>query len=181
MGLLKVGRAFAFAKHLPLLRGPPPTMTTAHVALGSRVLACLLVLSAWLVPLRTARAEAEDTAAVEKVTKMNKKAVEEYENLNFEEARKILKDALDLCTQSGLDNHPIKARTHVHLGVVILAGFKQRDLAIKQFKKAFEIQPDIKLTKSLANPEIQEAFDEATAQLGKVPAEDTTPKPKEPL
>ena len=43
-----------------------------------------------------ALAQNDDAGAVEKVTKMNKKAVEEYENLNFEEARKILKDALDL-------------------------------------------------------------------------------------
>src|SRR5204862_4968282 len=110
--------------------------------------------------------QAEDQAVIEKITKMNKKAVEEYENLNFEEARKILKDALDLCSQNGLDKHPIKARTHIHLGVVILAGFKQREVAIKQFRKALEIQPDIKLTKSLANPEVQEAFDEAVAGMG---------------
>jgi hypothetical protein len=123
-------------------------------------------------------AQNDDAAAVEKVTKMNKKAVEEYENLNFEEARKILKDALDLCTQSGLDKHPITARTHVHLGVVILAGFKQRDLAIKQFLKALEIQPDIKLTKSLANPEIQEAFDDAVSQAGnKQPEIEHPPEP----
>jgi hypothetical protein len=145
-------------------------MPTTHIAPGSRALACLLVLAAQLAFSTIARADADDaanSAAVDKVTKMNKKAVEEYENLNFEEARKILKDALDLCGQSGLDKHPIKARTHVHLGVVILAGFKQRDLAIKQFKKALEIQPDIKLTKSLANPEVQEAFDEAVAQAAK--------------
>jgi hypothetical protein len=142
-------------------------MTTAAAAPRSRVLACVLTLAATLVIPQMARAQGDDAAAVEKVTKLNKKAVEEYENLNFEEARKILKDALDICTQAGLDNHPIKARTHVHLGVVILAGFHQRDLAVKQFKKALEIQPDIKLTKSLANPEIQEAFDEAASQAGK--------------
>jgi tetratricopeptide (TPR) repeat protein len=142
-------------------------MPIAHIAPGTRVLTCLLVLVALLARPQSARAQAEESAVVDKITKMNKKAVEEYENLNFEESRKILKEALDLATQNGLDKHPIKARTHIHLGVVILAGFKQRELAIKQFRKALEIQPDIKLTKSLANPEIQEAFDEAVAGLGK--------------
>jgi tetratricopeptide (TPR) repeat protein len=80
---------------------------------------------------------------IEKVTKMNKKAVEEYENLNFEESRKLLKEALDYCSQNGLDKHPVKARTHIHLGIVILAGFKQREVAIKQFRKALGLQPDI--------------------------------------
>jgi hypothetical protein len=130
---------------------------------GIRVFSCLLVLLAVVTAPALARAQSDE--AIEKATKQNKKAVEEYENLNFEEARKILKETLDYCAANGLDKHPIKARTHIHLGIVILAGFKQRDVAIKQFRKALEIQPDIKLTKSLANPEIQEAFDEASAGM----------------
>ncbi|HTA20490.1 MAG TPA: tetratricopeptide repeat protein, partial [Polyangia bacterium] len=121
-------------------------------------------------------AHAQSDEAIDKVTKMNKKAVEEYENLNFEESRKILKEALDYCAQNGLDKHPVKARTHIHLGIVILAGFKQREVAIKQFRKALEIQPDIKLTKSLANPEVQEAFDEAVAGMGQPEKPDTAAK-----
>ena len=82
----------------------------------------------------------EDSAAVEKVTKLNKKAVDEYQNLNFEEARKLLKSALEVCAQAGLENHPVTARTYVHLGIVTFTGFKQKDEAIKQFRKALEIQ-----------------------------------------
>src|SRR5262245_12151337 len=152
-----------FAKSLPLLRGEPPTMPISNTPSVARVLSCLLLVLAMATP-RAALAQSDEI--IDKVTKQNKKAVEEYENLNFEEARKILKDALDLCSQNGLDKHPVKARTHIHLGIVILAGFKQREVAIKQFRKALEIQPDIKLTKSLANPEIQEAFDEAVAGMG---------------
>jgi hypothetical protein len=132
---------------------PPP---------GIRVLSCLLVLLALVAAPLAAHAQSDE--AIEKATKQNKKAVEEYENLNFEEARKLLKDTLDYCDKNGLDKHPIKARTHIHLGIVTLA-LKQRENAIKQFRKALEIQPDIKLTKSLANPEIQEAFDEAAAGM----------------
>jgi hypothetical protein len=131
---------------------------------ATRVLWSLIVLLGLLAAPLAARAQSDE--AIEKVTKMNKKAVEEYENLNFEESRKILKEALDYCSQNGLDKHPVKARTHIHLGIVILAGFKQREVAIKQFRKALEIQPEIKLTKTLANPEIQEAFDEAVAGMG---------------
>jgi hypothetical protein len=111
-----------------------------------------------------ARAEAEDSAAVEKVTKLNKKAVDEYQNLNFEEARKILRSAIEACAQSGLENHPVTARTYVHLGIVTFTGFKQKDEAIKQFRKALEIQADIKLDKILATPEVQEVYDEAVEQ-----------------
>lgn len=116
-------------------------------------------------PMAHAQANKDDLAAT--VAKLNKKALDEYDNLNFEEARKILKDALDFCKEAGLDQHPITARTNLHLGVVLLTGFKQRDAAAKYFRKALEIQPDIKMTKSLANPEIQAAFDEVVASLGK--------------
>jgi hypothetical protein len=115
--------------------------------------------------MASAQANKDDLAAT--VAKLNKKALDEYDNLNFEEARKILKDALDFCKEAGLDQHPITARTNLHLGVVLLTGFKQRDAAARYFRKALEIQPDIKMTKSLANPEIQAAFDEVVASLGK--------------
>jgi hypothetical protein len=115
--------------------------------------------------MANAQANKDDLAAT--VAKLNKKALDEYDNLNFEEARKILKDALDFCKEAGLDQHPITARTNLHLGVVLLTGFKQRDAAARYFRKALEIQPDIKMTKSLANPEIQAAFDEVVASLGR--------------
>ncbi|HEY2731884.1 MAG TPA: tetratricopeptide repeat protein [Polyangia bacterium] len=146
-------------------------MPIAKSPAGIRIFSCFLLCAALAVAPVAARAQSDE--AVDKVTKMNKKAVEEYENLNFEEARKILKEALDFCGQNGLDKHPVKARTHIHLGIVILAGFKQREVAIKQFRKALEIQPDIKLTKSLANPEVQEAFDEAVAGMGSPEKPDT--------
>jgi len=109
-------------------------------SIASRVSAYLvtLVSAVLLLTSATARAEAEDSAAVEKVTKLNKKAVDEYQNLNFEEARKLLKSAIEICGQSGLENHPVTARTYVHLGIVVFAGFKQRDEAIKYFRKALD-------------------------------------------
>src|SRR6185369_238857 len=57
-------------------------------------------------------------------------------------------------------------RTFVTLGIVTLGGFKQRDQAVKYFRKALQIQPDVRLSPGLANPEIQAAFDEAIATLG---------------
>jgi hypothetical protein len=109
-------------------------------------------------------AAAQDQAAVDKVAKLNKKAVDEYENLNFDESRKLLQSALDLCAQAGLDKHDVTARTYVHLGVVMFAGFKQKSDAIKYFRRALTIQPEIKLDKSLANPEVQDVFDQAVAE-----------------
>ena len=106
-------------------------------------------------------ASAGDPAAVAKVTDLNKQALAAYSQQDYDTAKNLLKQALQTCADAGLDQHPITARTHLHFGAVAITGFKQRDAGIKQFKKALEIQPDIKLTKSIATPELQDAFEEA--------------------
>jgi len=131
-------------------------MSALRFGLGLCLIAFLLA-----VPL-AARAEGEDPAAIERITNLNKKALDAYNNLDFEDARKLLKQALDMCSSAGLDRHPIKARTHIHMGVVLIAA-KHQELGVKQFRKALEIQSDIQVTKALANPEIIQAFEEASA------------------
>ena len=108
-----------------------------------------------------AEAAPDPDEAVDQITQMNRDAVTAYQAKKYEDARKILKQALDLASTAGLDKHPIKARTHIHFGIVAIVGFKQRDLGIKQFKKAIEIQSDIALTKALVTPELTDAFNEA--------------------
>jgi hypothetical protein len=102
-----------------------------------------------------------DPAAVAKVTNLNKKALDAYGKQDYDTAKELLKQALDVCADAGLDQHPITARTHIHFGVVAIVGFKQHEVGVKQFRKAIEIEPDIKLTKSLVTPELQDAFEEA--------------------
>lgn len=138
------------------------------------------LLAAVVIVSAAGVARAEDAAAIEEVTKLNKRALEEYENLNFDKAKKTLNEALEMCTKSGLDDHPIKARTYVHLGVVTLGGgTSERDEAIKLFQKALAIQSDIKLTTQVANPEVQAAFDEAV-KSAPPPAETSDSAPLDP-
>ncbi|HEX3904804.1 MAG TPA: tetratricopeptide repeat protein [Polyangia bacterium] len=148
--------------------------------MGKSVLTLRIVASlaglALLAAAAPARAQ-DDSAVVEKITKLNKKAVDEFENLNFDQARKILKDALDACSRAGLDNSQVAARTHVHLGVVLFAGFKQKDDALAEFKKALEIAPEVKLDKLLATPEIQEVFDQAVSEQKGAGTEKESPPP----
>jgi len=129
-----------------------------HALFRVTVLAALLVF-----PASRARAEAapDPDEAVDQITQMNRDAITAFQAKKYEDARKILKQALDLAASAGLDKHPIKARTHIHFGIVAIVGFKQRDLGIKQFKKAIEIQSDIGLTKTLVSPELTDAFNEA--------------------
>ena len=72
--------------------------------------------------------------------------------------------------------HPIRARTYMTLGIVTLGGFKQRDQAVKYFRKALQIQPEVRLSPGLANPDIQAAFDEAVAGLASGTSDEMTPE-----
>jgi hypothetical protein len=117
-----------------------------------------------------AHAQDDNTDAIAKATQLNKDAIAAYQAHKTDDAKRLLKQALDLCDASGLDQHPIKARTLVHFGMVLIGGSKQRDLGIKQFKKAMALEPEIGLTKSIATPEMQSALDEAR-KSGPAPVE----------
>lgn len=114
---------------------------------------------------------------VARVTKMNRDALAAVDKREFEKAREILKQALELCESAGLDEHPIAARTHLHMGVVILEGFQNRELGLKQFARALEIEPEIVVTPSLATPEMIEAFEEAKLRAAGIDAAPPAPAP----
>ena len=145
----------------------PSVRTLVSVVLG---LALMLPAS-----FAGARASNDDNPAIGKITLLNRKAMEEYQKLNFDEAQRLLDQALDMAASSGLSQHPVRARTYVTLGVVTLGGLKRRDVAIRLFKKALQIQPEILLPKDLATPEVQAAFDEAVQGLGSEPSVERLP------
>src|ERR1700690_1281972 len=132
------------------------------------------VITVLLAPV-VARAQATADDPVAKITQLNRDAVTAYQAKKYEDARKILKQALDLADAPTLDDHPIPARTHNHRGIVIITGFKQRDLGIKQFKRAIEIQAGINLTKARVTPELTDAFAEAKGGTGTGVAPAATP------
>ena len=111
------------------------------------------------------RAEAQDSDPIQKVVELNKKALAAFADLNLDEAIKLLKEALEVCETQQLEKHPAAARTHVHLGAVYVAGLRQRDNGMEEFKKALRIDPNIKITKTLLNPEVQSAFTEASMDV----------------
>jgi len=101
-------------------------------------------------------------AALGAIAELNRKALDDYDNLNFDDAKTKLKNALALCDRNGLGSDPVRAQTYLNLGVVLLASEAQhRDVAIANLRRAIQIQADIKLPERLANPEVQQAFVEA--------------------
>src|SRR3982751_4995776 len=100
------------------------------------------------VMLSPARALAQDQAAIERLVQMNKKALEDYDTLEWDAAKRTLLEALVTGKKAGLENHPIVARTYVHLGAVYIVGFKDRQKGMQSFVRALEIDPSIKLSRA---------------------------------
>jgi hypothetical protein len=126
----------------------------------------LLWRAAVLVTLATApttfaRADAQEDTALNKIVALNKKAVAAYEALDVDSAASLLNQALRLCKSAHLDQHSATARTHLHLGVVYIGGLKYPELGLAEFREALAIDPHIQIPKSLLNPDVQAALDQA--------------------
>jgi hypothetical protein len=124
--------------------------------------AAVLVL-AIVATASTATAAVPDETLVNKVVELNKKALARYETLDMEGAAQLLRDAIEACKNGNLERHTVAARTHLHLGVVYVSGLKHRELGLAEFRKALAIDPTMRMTKSLSNPEVEAAFAEAQA------------------
>jgi hypothetical protein len=142
-----------------------------------RVPTALVALLCALIVAPRAFADISADDVIAQMTQLNKDAVAAYQAKKFEDARKLLKQALDLAPTAALESHPITARTHIHLGIVLVAGLKQRDNGIKEFQQALGVQPDIGLTKSLVTPEVEDAFNEAKEAGGVKPPPPPLPPP----
>src|SRR4030095_14836019 len=112
---------------------------------------------------------------------MNKKAMEDYDSLEFESARKTLIDAVSILRANGYDETPLAAKTYINLGILYISGFKDRNRGVQQFVNALRTKPESKLDPALATPELDEAFQAASRQagVGKKPPKpvETPPKP----
>jgi hypothetical protein len=128
--------------------------------------------------LLPATAHAQDQAVIDKLVQMNKKALDDYDTLDWESAKKRLLDALMTGKKAGLDNHPVLARTYIHLGAVYLTGFKDRQKALQSFGRALDIDPNIQLSKGIESPDVTAAFQEAQRSHGVSASPSAAPAPR---
>lgn len=131
---------------------------------SSSVAVVLVVVFASAMVSSSARAEDVD----KQVQKMNKRAMDDYDSLEFESSRRTLLDAVQMLRANGLDETPLAAKTYANLGIVYINGFKDRNRGQQQFVNALKIQPDYKLDPAVATPELDEAFQAAARQVAKM-------------
>jgi hypothetical protein len=131
-----------------------------------------LLLALLLAP---APAGAQVAAAAEARLKLlNKKAMDEYDSLEFEAAKAALLEALGVAKAANISGGATLTQTYLHLGVVYGAGLNDRLNAVKYFTAALRITPNAKLNPTRATPALEEMFKSA---LDKVAA---SPPPRPP-
>jgi hypothetical protein len=157
-------------KSSPLYRAAPRSPVIAVAILAG------LAGTLWLAP---AVAQAQNAPAVDKLIQMNKKALEDYETLEWDTAKRTLLQALVFAKKSNLDTHPMMARTYVHLGAVYVVGFKDKQKGLQSFGRALEIDPTIRISKSMSTPELEDLFAQAV-QGGGAAAAPPAPTRAEP-
>jgi hypothetical protein len=91
----------------------------------------------------------KQSKTIDKLVQLNKKGMDDLDTAEFESARKAFFTAEELGRKAGLGDHPVMARTYVHLGALALLGYKDKQKASDYFVRAFAMQPDIELDKSL--------------------------------
>jgi hypothetical protein len=114
---------------------------------------------------------------VEKVQKLNRYAMQLFDDLNFALAEKTLLEALGILEKNNLASAPPSLSTHGNLAVLYSVGLKNPDRAVAEFKKALAIKPDLKMSKQRATPETETALARARAEMGGAPAPVAAPKP----
>ena len=124
--------------------------------LGTWALMGLLVVA---TPLRGAEAQ-----ALQQVLDLNRQAMDAYTNLEIEQARSLLDQALQVAQRSRLRGAPL-VRTYVNLGIVMVGGFQDMTAGIDYFSKALQIDPNAQLDITLSTPEVRQAFLLAKARV----------------
>lgn len=132
----------------------------------ARSIACIGGLLFFLAAARNSLA-ADQEAALNQITSLNKGAIAAYSDGDFDKAKRQLLQAAALGKKdSEIQNHPLMARTYVHLGVLYVDGLEERDAGVRYFVKALKIRPDIEVTQVLATKTVKSAFEEAKGEAG---------------
>jgi hypothetical protein len=137
------------------------TRTCAWVVAG--VLGCLQILAA--------PAHADPRADI---TAKTRAAMASYDAMDYDQARKLLYQALAIAKKARLDKDPIVARVYLDLGIAQLAGSDQ-DATKLALLSAAQIDPKIAIDPAYKSPELARLLDEAkaaAASIGDDPADD---------
>src|SRR5437879_5272362 len=123
-----------------------------RAASRSRVASVALLAILCVPSLATAQQD-----VIKQAERLNKKAMEDADSLEFDSARNTLISAITKLRDAGQDETPTAAKVYVSLGIVYMSQQpRDRTRAIQQFVNALKIDGTIELEPERATPELQE-------------------------
>lgn len=110
----------------------------------------------------------------DRVANMNKLAMDDYDRLEFNSARKTLEDCIALLRRHNLESTNQGARTFINLGMVYVQ-LKDTTRGEQWFRRALAINANAKLDPNLATPEVKTVWAKASGGAAPVPV--VSPQP----
>jgi hypothetical protein len=124
----------------------------------------------WLLAglLITGSAQLAYAGPQDRIASMNKQAMDDYDKLEFNSARKTLEDTVGLLRKYNLESTVQAARTYINLGMVYVQ-LKDMGRGEQWFKRAMAINPNAKLDPNLATPEVKSVWAVALGEKSAAP------------
>lgn len=118
-----------------------------------------------------AMAQVEQPARL-RIQQLNKEAMEQFDLLEFDKAKGLLEEALDVAKEAELQRDAVHVETNTNLGILHGAGYNDRLMAVKYFTEALRIDARAVLSPLRATPTLQEMWTEAKGNLPEAPKAD---------
>jgi hypothetical protein len=115
-----------------------------------------------LLLLGTARVAAAD--AKSDVERAAKQAMENYDLMDYDAAKKALEKAIATLPGKKLDKDPLAAKLHVYLGITTFAG-GDKEGALKAFVAAVKIDAKVQIEAAYKSPELVKMLEAAKAEV----------------
>ncbi len=115
---------------------------------------------AWVVAAVLVAASSAHADPKGDITSKSKEAMENYDLMDYDAAKKLLNQALASAKKAKLDKDPVTARVYLDLGLAAFAGGDIEGAKVA-FLSAVQIDPKIQIDAAYKSPELTKMLDEA--------------------
>lgn len=117
---------------------------------------------AWVIAAVLAAASSVHADPKGDISSKSKEAMENYDLMDYDAAKKLLNQALAAAKKAKLDKDPVTARVYLDLGLAAFAGGDVEGAKVA-FLSAVQIDPKIQIEAAYKSPELTKMLDEAKA------------------